>query len=88
MKITNGLQWLNSSEFTKTEKNILLEFLIKVKDMSPVRSQKWIDLQHYLHYVYRNFANANPDPSTETLSPFFINEMRELVKRYPQQLVI
>lgn len=81
MKISNGLQWLNSNQFTVAEKNILLEFLIKVKDMSPVRSQKWIDLQHYLHYVYRNFANAKPDPSTEALSPFFINEMRELVKR-------
>lgn len=81
MKITNKLQWLNSNEFTKSEKILLLEFLIKVKNMSPIRSQKWIDLQHYLHFVYRNFANANPDPSTEALSPFFINDMRELVKR-------
>lgn len=81
IKTSNGLNWLNSNEFTEVERKILLDFLIKVKDMSPSRSQKWIDLQHYMHYVYRNFANANPDPSAETVTPFFLGQMRELVRR-------
>lgn len=77
----NGLNWLNGSEVTKVERKLLLDFLSKVKDMSPSKSQQWIDLQHYMHYVYRNFANANPDPSAEVLSTFFVNEIKELVKR-------
>nr|XP_023029224.1 uncharacterized protein LOC111517340 [Leptinotarsa decemlineata] len=80
VKVPNGLNWLNSSEFSNVERKTLLDFLKKVKDMSPSKSQKWIDLHHYMHYVYRNFANPNPDPSAEVLSPFFIAEMRELVK--------
>ncbi|XP_056645374.1 putative autophagy-related protein 11 [Diorhabda sublineata] len=76
----NGLNWLNSKEFSNAERRTLLEFLSKVKDMSPCNSKKWIDLHHYMHYVYRNFASINPDPSTEILSPLFIGEMRDLVK--------
>lgn len=77
---SNGLNWLNSKEFSNAERRTLLEFLFKVKDMSPCNSKKWIDLHHYMHYVYRNFASIKPDPSTEILSPFFIAEMRDLVK--------
>ncbi|KAJ8941892.1 hypothetical protein NQ318_001747 [Aromia moschata] len=59
--------------------------LLKVKDMSPPKSQQWIDLQHYMHYVYRNFVNANPDPSAEALSSFFVSEIKELVKSLMQE---
>ncbi|CAG9816498.1 unnamed protein product [Phaedon cochleariae] len=76
----NGLNWLNSSEFSDIERKTLLEFLKKVKNMSPSKAQNWIDLHHYMHYTYRNFVNPNPDPSAEKLSPFFNAEMKELVR--------
>ncbi|KAJ8926922.1 hypothetical protein NQ314_020774 [Rhamnusium bicolor] len=85
VKVANGLNWMTTSEFSKVERKMLLEFLNKVKDMSPSRSQQWIDLQHYMHYVYRNFANGNPDPSAEVLSSFFVTEIKELVKSLMQE---
>ncbi|CAG9855308.1 unnamed protein product [Phyllotreta striolata] len=81
VKSPNNLNWLNNSkDFSNIERKKLLDFLHKVKDMSPPKSKKWIDLHHCMHYVYRNFASVSPDPAAEVLSPFFIAEMRELVK--------
>ncbi|KAG5898856.1 hypothetical protein JTB14_014283 [Gonioctena quinquepunctata] len=74
-----GVNWLNSNDFSIPERKVLLDFLKKVKNMSPANASKWIDFHHYMHYIYRNFANPSPDPSAETLSPFFISEMKELV---------
>ncbi|KAJ8923728.1 hypothetical protein NQ315_010309 [Exocentrus adspersus] len=81
----NGLNLLNNSEVTRDDKKVLLDFLLRIKDMSPPKAQQWIDLQHYLHYVYRNFANADPDPSAEVLSAYFINDIKGLVKSLIQE---
>lgn len=58
---------------------MLLDFVKKIQDQSPPRQFIWVDLQHYLYYVYRNFACANPNPNPETLSAFYLAEMKELL---------
>lgn len=67
------------SKFTKIEQKMLLDFVKKVQDQAPPKHFIWIDLQHYLFYAYRNFACPNPNPMPETLSAFFICEMKELL---------
>ncbi|XP_060515944.1 uncharacterized protein LOC132695608 isoform X2 [Cylas formicarius] len=80
LKVDNGFNGQKKdNKFTKIEQRMLLDFVEKVKDQAPPRQLLWIDLQHYLYYVYRNFACPNPDPSAEVLSTFFICEMKELV---------
>ncbi|XP_076261851.1 uncharacterized protein LOC143197350 isoform X1 [Rhynchophorus ferrugineus] len=67
------------TRFTKIEQKMLLDFVKKIQDQSPPKQFIWIDLQHYLYYVYRNFACANPNPNPETLSAFYLAEMKELL---------
>ncbi|CAH1955558.1 unnamed protein product [Acanthoscelides obtectus] len=81
LKAPSTLHWVNNPcEFGKAEREKLMEFLGTIKEVAPPKSKKWIELQHYLQYVYRNFANPKPDPSSETLSPYFIKKLRNLVK--------
>lgn len=65
--------------YTKQEHKLLHDFLRKVQDHTPKSHFVWLDLQHYLFYVYRNFACPLPKVTNESLSAFFVCEMRELV---------
>ncbi|KAJ8980719.1 hypothetical protein NQ317_019214 [Molorchus minor] len=49
LKVPNGLNLMCSKEFSTVGFRRLLDFFNKVKDMSPPKSQNWIDLQHYMH---------------------------------------
>nr|CAH7761108.1 unnamed protein product [Callosobruchus chinensis] len=81
LKAPSTLHWVNNPcEFGKAEREKLMDFLGTIKEVAPPKSKKWIDLQHCLQYVYRKFANPNPDPSSEALSPYFIKKLRKLVK--------
>ncbi|KAL1493317.1 hypothetical protein ABEB36_011394 [Hypothenemus hampei] len=78
VRVENGAQ-KKDSKFTKIEQKMLLDFVKKVHFQAPKLHFIWIDLQHYLFYVYRNFTCQSPKPPTETLSAYFICEMRERV---------
>ncbi|XP_066157943.1 uncharacterized protein [Euwallacea fornicatus] len=67
------------NKFTKIEQKMLLDFVKKVQEQAPKAHFVWIDLQHYLFYTYRNFACQVPKTTSETLSAFFVCEMRELL---------
>ncbi|XP_028141077.1 uncharacterized protein LOC114335109 [Diabrotica virgifera virgifera] len=85
VEVPVGLNWLNNKDFTAPERKALLNFLYKVKDMAPSNSKNWIDLHHFTHYVYRNFASVSPDPTAEYLTPYFLDEMRGLVRSLIQE---
>ncbi|KAH1029964.1 uncharacterized protein LOC109540953 [Dendroctonus ponderosae] len=67
------------SNFTKIEQKMLLDFVKKVQEQAPKVHFVWVDLQHYLFYAYRNFACQVPKITSDTLSTYFVCEMRELI---------
>uniref|UniRef100_A0A6P7G8P4 Uncharacterized protein LOC114339115 isoform X1 n=1 Tax=Diabrotica virgifera virgifera TaxID=50390 RepID=A0A6P7G8P4_DIAVI len=82
VEVPVGLNWLDHNDFAAPEREALLNFSYKVKDMAPSNSKNWIDLRHFMHYVYRNFfASFSLIPSNECLTPYFLDEMRGLVRR-------
>lgn len=58
---------------------MLLDFIKKVQEQAPKMHFVWVDLQHYLFYAYRNFACQVPKITSDTLSTYFVCEMRELI---------
>ncbi|XP_050497472.1 uncharacterized protein LOC114339115 isoform X3 [Diabrotica virgifera virgifera] len=86
VEVPVGLNWLDHNDFAAPEREALLNFSYKVKDMAPSNSKNWIDLRHFMHYVYRNFfASFSLIPSNECLTPYFLDEMRGLVRSLIQE---
>ncbi|CAH1121443.1 unnamed protein product [Ceutorhynchus assimilis] len=77
----DNVEFLERDEdgYTQIEEKMLLDFVKKVHEHAPKAHLVWIDLQHYLFYAYRRFASWSPKAATETLSSYFVCEMRELI---------
>ncbi|XP_049826647.1 uncharacterized protein LOC109608344 isoform X2 [Aethina tumida] len=76
VKFGNGV----SVDMNRAEKETFLEFLNKVKELAPPKSKYWLDVQHYVYYVYRKFATDNPDSNSEIIPDEFTTELRSFIK--------
>ncbi|CAH0561800.1 unnamed protein product [Brassicogethes aeneus] len=79
VNLSNGISSINYQDFTMVEKKKFLDFLNKIKEMEPPEAKCWSIVQHYMHYVYRNFVSCNPEATREVLAKDFIQELREAV---------